>query len=44
MEECYKEKYTDYNIPFDEEAFLRWIGVIMRMSLFNLSNRDRYWI
>lgn len=43
MQCTYDELFNDVRITFDEQLFMRYLGVIFKMSLYNLANVDRYW-
>ena len=39
----YDSKYSDIKVTFDQAHLVRFIGVLIKMKLVSLSNREYYW-
>lgn len=43
MQSKYDDTYKDIRMVFDRMIFLRYLGIIFKMSLYNIPNFRRYW-
>lgn len=43
MQDKYDETYSDFKLVLDQSLFIRYLGIIFKMSIFNIPNYKRYW-
>ena len=39
----YDSKYSDIRVNFEQAHLVRFIGVLLKMTMVSLANRDHYW-
>ena len=39
----YDLKYSDIHVKFEQAHLVRFIGVLFKMTMLHLANRDHYW-